>query len=212
MRRILSGTYHIFNDARVSSRVLKLNPSIQRLQPPARNIHASPVLLAKAKVKKAGKDKKNDTVVDDDVEITLPDLDNLDTTMEGKVNFLKFELGKIRGGHATSDMLDFVTVNAYGDNIPITDTAQITLKSATKLVVATYDADITSHVATAIRECGLGFAPTVDGTNITITVPKPSKEARANLVKVATQHAEKVIDSFTHAQCQSKSTCCLFRS
>ena len=196
MKKVLSvgvtRAYHICIATQINTRVLKLNTSI--LHPIIRNLHASPVLFAKAKGKKGGKDSKKGAEVDDDedVEVMLPDLDELDTSMEGKIAFLIFELGKIRGGHATSDMLDFVTVNAYGDSMPIADTAQITLKSATKLVVATYDADITSHVATAIRECGLGFAPIVDGANITITVPKPSKEARANLLKIATQHAEKV--------------------
>lgn len=157
-----------------------------------RTFHTSRVLMAKVS-KKGGKGAKTAAAAnEEDVEIVLPDMDELDENMERKIIYLTSELGKIRGGRATADMLNFVVVDAYGDRLPITDTAQISLKTPTKLVVSTFDAAITPHVATAIRECGLGFAPVVEGTVITVTVPKPSKEARESLCKVASKLGEQV--------------------
>lgn len=47
-------------------------------------------------------------------------------------------------------------------------------------------------VADAIRGCGLSLNPTTDGNKISIVMPKPSAEARDNLVKLAGKAAEKV--------------------
>jgi hypothetical protein len=38
----------------------------------------------------------------------------------------------------------------------------------------------------------MGFSPTVENSNITVFVPKPSKESRDVLIKAASRSAEKV--------------------
>lgn len=47
-------------------------------------------------------------------------------------------------------------------------------------------------VANALRACGMGLNPTVEGGVVLATIPKPSAETRENFVKVAAKAAEKV--------------------
>ena len=133
-------------------------------------------------------------------EVELPDTISLSESMDRKLAYLERELAKIRGGRASADMLNFVVVEAYGDKMPITDIAQITLKTPTKLQVSVFDSDISSHVATAIRECGLGLAPLVDGGSITLNIPKQSKEARESVIKVVAKQGE-MVSSFRVVSC-----------
>ena len=153
------------------------------------NYHTCLVLCAPKQ--KGGKNSKQ--VEDDEIAVVeLPNLKDMDHDMEKKIIYLTSELSKIRGGRASSEMLNHIVVEAYGDKLSITDTAQITLKTPTKLVVSTFDGGITSFVATAIRESGLGLTPVVEGSTINVTVPKPSKEVRESLVKIAAKVGEQV--------------------
>jgi ribosome recycling factor len=154
----------------------------------ARCFHASPAAFAPKK----GKASKAAAATDDDdeEEVELPDIADMDEKMERQITYFVNELAKISGGRASSDMVNFVVVDAYGDKMPITDVAQVSLKTPTKLLISVFDSDITSHVAQAVRDCGLGLAPIVEGTNITLNIPKQSKEARASLVKIVAKQGE----------------------
>ena len=151
----------------------------------------SGIFLSAPKHAKGG--SKNAKPVDDEAdEVELPNMKDMDIDMEKKITYLTSELSKIRGGRASAEMLNHIVVEAYGDKLSISDTSQISLKTPTKLVVSTFDGGITSFVATAIRESGLGLTPIVEGTTINITVPKPSKEVRESLVKIAAKVGEQV--------------------
>jgi len=153
-----------------------------------RFLHATRISMAP---KKGGKAAKA-AIDDEDEEVNIPDVSELDDKMERKLKYLSNELAKIRGGRASADMVNFVVVEAYGDKMPITDVAQISLKTPTKLLISIFDSDVTSHVAQAVRDCGLGLAPIVEGTNITLNIPKQSKEARSSLVKIASKQGESI--------------------
>lgn len=157
-----------------------------------RFLHATRVAFAPKKEKGGKHPKAAAVTADEEEEVTLPNLDELDDKMERKITYLISELAKIRGGRASADMVNFVVVEAYGDRMPITDVAQISLKTPTKLLISIFDSEITSHVAQAVRECGLGLAPIVEGTNITLNIPKQSKEARSSLVKIVAKQGEAI--------------------
>lgn len=152
----------------------------------------SPKLFAKAPNAKGGKGK----VDEEEQEIVLPDMDDASRDMERKIDRLEVEFSKIRGGRASADMLNFIRVEAYGDRIPITDAAQISLKTPTKLVVQAYDAGIVPFVANAIRDADLGITPIVEGSVILVNVPKPSKEARDALYKLVAKQGEQVTNNY----------------
>ncbi len=52
---------------------------------------------------------------------------------------------------------------------------------------------MTKAVEDAIRECGMGLNPNVEGQGqVNVPIPKPTKESREAVAKVAAKHAEKV--------------------
>ena len=55
-----------------------------------------------------------------------------------------------------------------------------------------FDSAIVSAVASALRDCGLSLNPLVDGSVVTVSIPKASKEKREDMVKLAKKAVEKV--------------------
>lgn len=125
--------------------------------------------------------------------VPLPVTKDLGDSMDKRLSYLVEEFAKIRGGRASADILNHVTIEAYDLRVNILEACQITMLSPTKLSVAVFDLELVENVASAIRSCGLNLNPTTDGTTITVAVPKPSKEARDGLVKSISKLSEKVL-------------------
>jgi ribosome recycling factor len=89
-------------------------------------------------------------------------------------------------------MFNSVLVEGNGSRTPIPELAQISVKGANRIAISVFDPAMTVLVANAIRESGLNLTPEMDGNTINITIPKPSLEARNELVKVAAKAVEKV--------------------
>mmetsp|Transcript_4953 Transcript_4953/g.12044 ORF Transcript_4953/g.12044 Transcript_4953/m.12044 type:complete len:173 (-) Transcript_4953:425-943(-) len=86
---------------------------------------------------------------------------------------------------AAPDMLDRVTVEAYGARNPLKALAQVALKDGKTLAVDVFDHGVISNVENAIRSAGLGLNPSTNGSpRILVPVPRASGEKRAELCKV----------------------------
>ncbi len=70
--------------------------------------------------------------------------------------------------------------------------AQVTMKAANKISISVFDPDLIAGVSKALRDCNMNLSPTSEGNNISVVIPKPSKEAREGIVKLASKAAEKV--------------------
>ena len=139
------------------------------------------------------KNHKNDKKSNQEVpEIKLPDLKALDSQMDKKLERMSFEFTKLRTGQANTELFKTVMVDAHGARIPVSEAGQISVKSPTKISISVFDPALISNVANAIRDCGMSLNPTIEGNNIAVAVPKPSKETRDALVKTASRIAEKV--------------------
>jgi hypothetical protein len=138
--------------------------------------------------KKGGKGKKE---VDSTTEtaVALPDVKAYDKGIEGTVNWFSTELSKLKVGRVSADLFNNLPVESYGT---VGKAGQVTLKSNAKLVVSVFDPEIATAVADAIRNCGLNINPTIEGSNVMATIPRPSKESRDALVKNVAKLSEKV--------------------
>jgi len=118
---------------------------------------------------------------------------NTDTYEEKMTNALMHfeeELKKVRTGRAHPAMLDSVTVEAYGQQMPLNQTANITAPEPQMLLVTPFDPSNLQTIAEAIRkDQTLGFNPSDDGRVIRVPVPPLTEERRKQLVK---QTGEKV--------------------
>lgn len=122
---------------------------------------------------------------DDDI-----DLDDIERRMKGAIEALKSEFAGLRTGRATASLLDPVTVDVYGANMPLNQVGTVTVPEPRMLSVQVWDKSNASAVEKAIRNSGLGLNPMLDGQLVRIPIPELNEERRAELAKVAAKYAE----------------------
>lgn len=114
----------------------------------------------------------------------------LSTRMSKSVTSLQDELGGLRTGRASANMLDPIMVDAYGSPMPLSQLASVSVPEARMLSVQVWDKSMAGAVDKAIRESGLGLNPIAEGTSIRIPLPELNEERRRELTKVAGTYAE----------------------
>ena len=119
------------------------------------------------------------------------DLNELKRRMDGGINAFKHDIASLRTGRASANILEPVTVEAYGSRVPLNQVANITVPEPRMLGVSIWDKSMVNAVDRAIRESNLGLNPIVDGQNLRIPLPELNEERRKSLVKVAHDYAEK---------------------
>jgi ribosome recycling factor len=110
--------------------------------------------------------------------------------MEKALNHLDIELGKIRAGKASAQMLDGVFVDYYGASTPLSQIGTINTPDARTLVIQPWEKSMLTAIEKGITYANLGFNPQNDGNVIRITVPPLTEERRKQLVKMAKAEAE----------------------
>jgi len=116
---------------------------------------------------------------------------DLDRRMHGAVEALKHDLQGLRTGRATVTLLDPVTVEVYGAQMPLNQAATVSAPESRMLSVQVWDKSNVGPVDKAIRSAGLGLNPIVDGTTLRIPIPDLTEERRKELAKLVSQYAEK---------------------
>src|SRR3954467_3896719 len=116
---------------------------------------------------------------------------DLERRMAGAIEALKHDLQGLRTGRASTTLLDPVTVEVYGAQMPINQIATVSVPEPRMLSVQVWDKSNVGPVDKAIRSAGLGLNPIVDGTTLRLPIPDLTEERRKELAKLASQYAEK---------------------
>ncbi|SIQ01053.1 ribosome recycling factor [Rhizobium sp. RU20A] len=119
------------------------------------------------------------------------DLKEIKRRMEGAVSAFKNDVASLRTGRASPNILDTITVEAYGSRMPLNQVANVSVPEPRMLAVSIWDKGMVRAVDSAIRESNLGLNPIVDGQNLRIPLPELNEERRRSLVKLAHDYAEK---------------------
>jgi len=106
------------------------------------------------------------------------------------VDALKDEMKRMRTGRAHAGLLESVRVEYYGTQVPIKQTANITVEDARTLVVTPWEKNVVSAVEKAILNAGLGLNPVTAGAVIRVPLPALTEERRRELIKVVKHEAE----------------------
>jgi ribosome recycling factor len=101
------------------------------------------------------------------------------------------ELSTIRTGRANPKMLDGVRVDVYGQKMPISQLASVSIPEPQMINVQVWDKANIGAVDQAIRTSDLNLNPLVDGQLLRIAIPKLTEERRKELIKVLKTIAEK---------------------
>ena len=119
-----------------------------------------------------------------------PDIDDLERRMNGAIEALKREFAGLRTGRASTSLLEPLTVEAYGSEMPINQVATLGAPEPCMLTVQVWDRSNVKAVERAIRESALGLNPASDGQLIRVPIPELSEERRTELARVAHRYAE----------------------
>lgn len=118
------------------------------------------------------------------------DLKDLRKRMDGALAALKGEFGGLRTGRATASLVEPITVDAYGQQMPMNQVGTIGVPEPRTISIQVWDKALVSAVERAIRDSGLGVNPVVDGTLVRIPIPPLTQERRTELAKMAGKYAE----------------------
>jgi len=117
-------------------------------------------------------------------------LDDLRRRMTGAMENLKSEFVGLRTGRASVNLLDPVTVEAYGAQMPLNQVATVSTPESRLISVQIWDKTMVAATDKAIRNAGLGLNPIVDGQTLRIPIPELNEERRAELTKIAGKYTE----------------------
>jgi ribosome recycling factor len=118
-------------------------------------------------------------------------LDEVKSKLAAATEHFKSEIGKIRTGRAHPGMLDGISVEVYGQAMPLKAAASISAPEAQLLQITPFDPGNLKAISEAIRDNqSLGLNPADDGRVVRIQIPPLTEETRQQMVKILHQKIE----------------------
>src|SRR5438552_899636 len=114
----------------------------------------------------------------------------LKTRMDKAVEDFRKAMAATRTGRASVHMLDAVSVDYYGSQIPLSQIAQVHAPEPQLITVQPFDPTSLPAIEKGIRSADLGLNPMNDGKIIRIPVPPLTEERRKEMVK----HLHRVLE------------------
>lgn len=115
---------------------------------------------------------------------------NAETRMQKSLEALKHELMKLRTGRAHPSLLEHITVDYYGSQVPLSQVANITIEDARTLALNPWEKTMVPVIEKAIMTSDLGLNPNTSGTLIRVPLPALTEERRKDLLKVVRHEGE----------------------
>jgi ribosome recycling factor len=114
----------------------------------------------------------------------------LKTRMDKAVEDFRKAMAGVRTGRANVHMLDNVSVDYYGSQMPLNQVAQVHAPEAQLITVQPFDPSQLGAIEKAIRAGDMGLNPMNDGKLIRVPVPPLTQERRQDMVK----HLHRVLE------------------
>jgi len=114
----------------------------------------------------------------------------LKTRMDKAVEDFRREMAATRTGRANVHMLDTVSVDYYGSQMPLNQIATIHAPEPQMITVQPFDPSALQNIEKAIRSGDLGLNPMNDGKLIRVPIPALTEERRKEMVK----HLNKILE------------------
>jgi len=120
--------------------------------------------------------------------------------MKKTIEALQTELTKLRTGRAHPSLLDHVRVAYYGNEVPISQVASITVGDSRTLLVTPWEKPMTQAIEKAIMTADLGLNPASAGKVIRVPLPPLTKERHKEMAKLVKNEAENARVSIRNAR------------
>jgi len=86
-------------------------------------------------------------------------LDDAEARMTKSTDAVTQEFARIRTGRASTTLLDHISVNYYGSQVPIAQAATVSVGDARTLVIQAWEKNMIPLIEKAIMESDLGLNP-----------------------------------------------------
>jgi ribosome recycling factor len=110
--------------------------------------------------------------------------------MAKSVASLRSELTKIRTGRAHTSLLDHITVEYYGSQVPLNQVSNVGVEDSRTLTVTPWEKEMVAVIEKAIMGSDLGLNPQSAGTVIRVPLPALTEERRKDMIRVVRHEAE----------------------
>jgi ribosome recycling factor len=110
--------------------------------------------------------------------------------MQKSVDAVRNEMKKLRTGRAHTSLLEHVTVEYYGSQVPINQVANVNVEDARTLAVTPWEKAMVAVVEKAILTSDLGLTPATAGSVIRVPLPPMTEERRKEMTRVVRHEAE----------------------
>lgn len=117
-------------------------------------------------------------------------MDDASERMEKAINHARSEFSGVRSGRAAPQLVEKITVEAYGVDMKILELATVSVPEARQLMITPHDPTNLDSIERGIRNSDLGLAPSNDGRAIRLSFPPLTEERRKELVRVVKAMAE----------------------
>lgn len=122
-------------------------------------------------------------VIDDTLRETIDKMDKA-------VSHVQSQFQTVRTGRATPAVVERLTVDYFGAQVPVQQLASIQVPEARQLLIRPHDRTTLGSIERAIIDSDLGVAPSNDGVSIRLSFPPLTEERRKEFVKVVKHMAE----------------------
>ncbi|MFB9866609.1 ribosome recycling factor [Vreelandella sulfidaeris] len=113
-----------------------------------------------------------------------------ESRMKKSVDALHSNFNKIRTGRAHPSILDAVTLDYYGSQVPLSQVASINVEDARTLTISPWEQGMVQKIEKAIMTSDLGLNPASAGNVIRVPMPMLTEETRKGYIKQARSEAE----------------------
>jgi len=100
------------------------------------------------------------------------------------------EIGQLRTGKATVQLMDPVSVEAYGTRMKLNEVAAVSAPDPNLILISPWDKSLLGAIEKGINTANLNLNPVVDGQIIRVVVPSLTEERRKDMVKMLHQKLE----------------------
>jgi len=110
--------------------------------------------------------------------------------MDKSIESLRLELTKMRTGRAHTSLLDHITVDYYGSEVPLNQVSNVNVEDSRTLTVSPWEKNMVQAIEKAIMTSDLGLNPATAGTIIRVPLPPLTEERRKDMIRLVRHEAE----------------------
>jgi len=117
-------------------------------------------------------------------------LKEAEAKMKKAVSVNREDLSSIRSGRASPSLLNRISVEYYGSQVPLNQVANMSVPEPRLLVIAPYDPNSIAAIEKALQASDLGIMPSNDGQVVRLVFPQLTEDRRKELIRLAHTRAE----------------------